>query len=141
MTKALAILLSTFLLIACETKQWNLNKSIGWESINPEDYTVLFVRWDSGTIDLNQLNAKKQFDNRILEKLISSKLGDPAENDERTEIDMHFLVEKKYKKALRVIISFATTDNTARRLTVYQRHYDSFGKWYDKPIHSVQKHQ
>lgn len=135
----LFIILIIFLLTGCKTKQktgqWNLNQTVGWKSVNPNDYTVLFIRWSQRTADSTQISQKKKLDEAVLTELKSNRLGDQAENDEPTETDLHFVVSKDYKKAVAVILSVAKSFNVEQKVAVYKRDYDSFDKWADKIVY------
>lgn len=139
MTQSLMIFLIVFLLFACtnkqETKQWNLNQSIGWEGENPDDYTVLLIKWTQAVDSSGQISEKKAFDEAVLKELRSSQLGDQAENDDQSETDLYFVVPKDYKKALTAILSVAKSCNVEKNVTIYRREYESFDQWTDKVVH------
>lgn len=140
MIKSVTICLLVFLITACGSKQGNLNNTIGWKSIDTDDYTILFLKRNGlSSTDSSLLNAKRKLDNLILEKLRTNKLGDQAENDDQTETDLHFLVGKNYEKALTAIIFITRHYKIEQDLIIYQREYTSFDKWSDKVIYSLKK--
>ena len=118
-----------------KTRQWNLNQTVGWKSLNPNDYTVLFIRWNQTAADSTQKSQKKELDTAVLKELKSKRLGVEAENDEQTETDLHFLVSKDYKKAMTVILSVLKNLNIEEKVAVYKRDYVSFDKWEDKIVY------
>jgi hypothetical protein len=124
-------------LFACQGKgggQWNVNKTIGWESLSPADYTILFLKLNNAQADsLLELN-KKELDTAIIKTLRQQKLGDQAENDEPTEMDLHFIVLKNNEKALYAILSVVKEFNLQQQITVYRRDYNSLGEWTDKVV-------
>jgi len=126
-------------MIGCKTKQktgqWNLNETIGWESIMPDDYTVLLIRWNQTTGDSTQIIQKTKLDEAVLKELRTNRLGDQAENDKLTETDLHFIVSKDYKNALAVILAVAESFDLEQKVAVYERDYDSFDKWADKIVY------
>jgi hypothetical protein len=85
MTKSITILIIVLLATACKTKketnQWNLNEGVGWKSENPNDYTVLWIKWNQPTTNSVQIRFKKKFDETVLKELKSNALGDQAAND------------------------------------------------------------
>ena len=139
MTQRIFIIVIVFLMIGCKAKdnsgQWNLNQTVGWQNVNPNDYTVLFIRWNQTTDDSTQISQKKKFDEAVLKELITNRLGDRAENDEPTETDSHFVVSKDYKKAIAVILSVAKSFDVEQKVTLYKRDYDSYDKWADKIVY------
>ena len=131
MTRPPILFLIVLLLIACETKQWNLNQTIGWKSENPNDFSVLYVKWNRTTSDSSHLINKKKFDEAILKELKAKRLGNQAENDEKTETDIHFVVPKEYQNVIAIILSVAKTNDIEQNITVYRRDYKSYDKWTD----------
>jgi len=126
-------------MIGCKTKQqtgqWNLNQTVGWKSVNPDDYAVIFIIWKQTTDDTSQISQKKRLDEVVLKELKTNRLGDQAENDEPRETDLHFVVSKDYKKAIAIIISVAKDFDVEQKVVVYKRDYASFDKWTDKIIY------
>jgi hypothetical protein len=139
MTQRLLIFLTVLLLIACETKQkrgqWNLNETLGWEPGNPDDFTVLFVKWNRIDGSSDHISDKKKFDEAVLKELQAKGIGNRAENDEKTETDLHFVVSKDYQKAIVIILSLAKTYSVEQQITVYQRDYQDLDKWTDKKVY------
>ena len=139
LTQRISIILIIFLMTGCKTnqktRQWNLNQTVGWKSLNPNDYTVLFIRWNQTTADSTQKSQKKELDTAVLKELKSKHLGDEVENDEPTETDLHFLVSKDYKNAMAIILSVLKSLNIEEKVTVYKRDYVSFDKWEDKIVY------
>ena len=139
MTQRLFIILIIFLLTSCNNKQrsgeWNLNQTVGWKSINPNDYTVLLIRWSQTIADSTQISNKKKWDEAVLKELKSNHLGDEVENDQPTETDLHFMVSKDYKNALEIILSVAKDFGVEQKVTVYKRDYDSFSNWADTIVY------
>lgn len=135
MIKSLTIFLITFLLTACKIKQWNLNQSVGWKSETPNDYTVLFIKWNQTVFDSTQISLKKKLDEAVLKELKSKLLGEQAENDDPAERDLLFVVSRDYKKALAVILSVTETFDLKQKVTAYQRDYKSFDKWVDRILY------
>jgi uncharacterized lipoprotein YajG len=139
MTQRIFIIVIIFLMIGCKTKQqtgqWNLNQTVGWKSVNPDDYAVIFIIWKQTTDDTSQISQKKRLDEVVLKELKTNRLGDQAENDEPRETDLHFVVSKDYKKAIAIIISVAKDFDVEQKVVVYKRDYASFDKWTDKIIY------
>ena len=139
MKKLFIIILLAFSVIACEFKQgtgqWNLNKTMGCESENPDDYTIVFIKWIQEVADSNGFVDKRKLDDAVAKELRKNGLGDPAENDISTETDMHFVVSKDYKNALNVILSVVDTFNVKQKVIIYQRDYKTFRDWVDTVIY------
>lgn len=139
MTRPPILFLVVLLLIACETKQktkqWNLNQTIGWKSENPNDFTVLYVKWNRMASDSSHLINKKKFDEAILKELKAKRLGNQAENDEKTETDIHFVVPNEYQNVIAIIRSVAKTNDIEQNITVYLRDYKSYDKWTDVVVY------
>lgn len=137
--KIIKIFFIAFLLSACNTrqqsKQWNLNQSIGWKGKDSDDYTVLFIRFNQKVTDSNQIKKKKKMDETILNELKLKQLGNQVENDDQTDTDLHFIVSKDYNKALKVINAIVKSYNLEKDVTVYQRKYLSAEKWTDIILH------
>jgi len=140
MKKLFIIILVAFLATACEIKhgtgQWNLNETVVWESENPDDYSVLFIKLSNENADSSELSNKNKLDEGVLRALKKNGLGDQAENDTSTETDMHFVVAKDYKNALSVILSVVDTFNIPKKVIVYRRDYTSLERWVDTVIYS-----
>ena len=135
MNKSLSIILITFLFTACKTKKRNLNHSIGWESANPDDYTILIVKWNQISSDSSLLAYKSKFEEAVLKELKSNQLGEQAENDDQKTSDLILVVQKNYKKALETIITVSKSYNVEQKITVYQRDYNSYDKWEDRVVY------
>jgi hypothetical protein len=133
------IILIFSLPIACktkvETKEWNLNQTIGWKSDNPDDFAVLFLRLKRLSANSRQIADKRKFDEAVLQELRMRSIGVRAENDEPSEIDFHFVVSKDYQKAIAAILSVAKTYNMEQQITVYKRDYQAYDKWTDKVVY------
>ena len=124
-----------------ETKQWNLNQTVGWNGANPDDFTVLFIKSNQMSATSNHIAGKRKFDEAVLQELKTNRIGDQAEKDEQGETDFHFIVSKDYQKAIAVILSVAKNYNIEQHITVYKRDYQSYDKWADKvvyPDHTIQ---
>ena len=139
MAQRLFIVLIIFLMAACNTDkspgQWNLNKTVGWESVNPDDYSILIIKWNHPSADSSQISQKKKLDQEVLKELTSKHLGKQTEIDEPIETDLHFAVSKDFKEALVVILSIAKNLNVEQKIIVYERDYDSFEKWVDRIVY------
>jgi uncharacterized protein YpbB len=118
-----------------ETKQWNLNQTVGWKSANPDDFAVLFIKTNEFPATSNQIADKRKFDEAVLQELKTNRIGDQAENDEQSETNFLFIVSKDYQKAIAAILSVAKTYNMEQEITVYKRDYQSYDKWTDKIVY------
>ena len=139
MTRPLLIFLSILLLTSClikqRTKQWNLNDTLGWESLNPEDITILFIKLSQSPANSDHIANKRKLDEAILRELKTNRIGDQAENDEQSETDLHFIILKDYQKAVSIILSVAMTYNMDGQIKVYKREYQPNDKWADKVVY------
>jgi hypothetical protein len=129
--KHLLFTMSIIGIFSCHTGQWNLNKTIGFRS--NQDFTIVFAR-------LNEKNAydsiqKRWLDTALLNTLREKKLGELAENDGEQERDMHFVVKKDYKNALRNITAVIQQRGWERKVQVIERIYRSDTLWSDKIIY------
>ena len=118
------------------TKQWNLNQTVNWKSVNPDDFTILFIKTNLFPATPIQIADKRKFDEAVLQELKTNRIGDQAENDEQSETDLHFIVSKDYKKAIAAILSVAKIYNMEQEITVYKRDYLPYDKWTDKVVYS-----
>ena len=118
-----------------ETKQWNLNQTVGWNSPNPDDFAVLFIKTDQLAATSDGIIVKRKLDEAVLQELKINRLGDQAENDEQSETDFHFIVSKDYQKAIATILAVAKTYKIEQQITVYKRDYQSYDKWIDKVVY------
>ena len=130
------ILLLFISVASCETKtethQWNLNETIGWK---PDvDLTVLYVKWNGLQQDTILLQDKRALDSSILEALQTDRLGELTGNDSAAETNLHFVVAKDYKKALKAIIEVAKAHNAEEKVEVIKRDYEADDKWKDKIV-------
>jgi hypothetical protein len=135
MTRLFLIFSIVMFLTSCKNKQWNLNQTIDWKSVNPKNFTVLFVKWNEIATNAKGIKDKKNFDEAAIKELKIKKLDDQAENDDESETDLHFIVKKDYQKALAVILSVAKKYQIEQPIKVYQREYRSFDKWTDKIVY------
>jgi len=118
-----------------KTKQWNLNQTVGWKSHNPRDFAVLFIKVNQLATDSSHITEKRKLDEAVLKELKANRIGDQAENDEQSEMDLHFIVSKDYQKAIAAILSVAKSYSIEQQITVYKRAYQSLNKWTDKVIY------
>jgi hypothetical protein len=139
MTRLLLIFLIVSLLIACntkvETKQWNLNQTIGWKRDNPNEFAILFTKADRLPTSIDQKADKRRFDEAVLQELKTNRIGDQTDNDEPSAADFHFVVDKDYRKAITAILLLAKTYKLQQHITVYKRDYHSEDKWTDKVVY------
>ena len=115
--------------------QWNLNKSIGWESPNPDNDAVLYVKNKIGVLDSNDINKKAEFDSAALSELTSLGLGIQAEKDTPEESDYHLVVSKKYQRALDMLVSLGRFHKMQQQIIVYERRYLDWDRWEDHIIY------
>jgi hypothetical protein len=127
------ILFAFNFMISCEPKQWNLNKSLGWESNH--EVKLLYVKGDIPDTT-GYATTKNELDTKIAAKLEAAHLGESAEDDATGQTDALFVVPKQYEKALEIIIRETRSFGRIKKFQVYEREYISETKWDDKQIYS-----
>ena len=99
------------------------------------DFAVLFIKVNQLATDSSHITEKRKLDEAVLKELKANRIGDQAENDEQSEMDLHFIVSKDYQKAIAAILSVAKSYRIEQQITVYKRAYQSLNKWTDKVIY------
>ncbi len=126
------LLLLFSLLLSCEPKKWNLNKSLGWES--EHELKLLYVKLDKPDTT-GYKDIKKELDTKIAEKLEAAHLGGVAEKEAAGQTDAIFMVPKEYQKALEIIIKETRLSGYIKKFRIFEREYVSETEWVDKQIH------
>lgn len=137
MKASILLFIGVITLLSCQTKQWNLNKAIGWK--NDQEFSVLYIKWRSPQppLDSTSLNIKQLLDEKIMKALIASKSGDLAENDSAGESDLHFVVPSDYSRALAIILKVIRDERLNGQVTVFERQYESHNTWKDKVVSRI----
>lgn len=117
-------------LFSCGTKQWNLNKSIGWDSDN--NFSCLLVTFDS-SVSLNKAEIE-DVDKKVLAALEQKGQGEITEQDSVSGIRPVYVVSKNYKSALKTISEVLKNEGMQDKCKVAKRTYTSFDKWTDKVV-------
>jgi len=126
------ILFAFNFMISCEPKQWNLNKSLGWES--EHELKLLYVKLDKPDT-AGYADIKKELDTKIAEKLEAAHLGGVAEKEAAGQTDAIFMVPKEYQKALEIIIKETRLSGYIKKFRIFEREYVSETEWVDKQIY------
>jgi hypothetical protein len=134
MRKISSIFLTLMCLTGCRTKQWNLNKSIGWDSDDTQ-YKIIYTKLATNPKDSSLQIAKTRLDSAILNYLEVNRKGEQAENEDSTDASMHFVIVTDYDKTIDSIVTIAKTRNMARDINVVERVYKSFNSWTDKTVY------
>ncbi len=133
MNSACFMLIAFILMVSCEIKQGDLNKSLRWES----DHEVILIYVKGYKPDTSRYDLiKKELDTRIAAKLEAAKLGEPIENVDTNQKDLLFMVPKEYQKALEIIIKETRLSGNIKKFVVFEREYVSETEWTDKQIYS-----
>ena len=122
----------------CQTKQWNLNKSIGWDSDDAQ-YNIVYTKLATNPRDSSLQLKKARLDSAILRFLEIKRLGDQAENEDSTDTNMHFVIVKDYNKTIDSIVTIARLQNMAGEINIVERLYKSSNSWADKTVYFGKK--
>jgi len=120
-----------------KSKQWNLNQTIGWKSIDPHELSEIYTRLNQLDSSSGKKDDKRKFDEAVLKELKSKRCGDLAEGDSPNESDYHFLVSSDFQNALTIIISVARSLGIDQQITIYKRDYKSYDTWKDHVIYPM----
>ena len=114
----------------CGTKQWNLNKTIGWDSNN--DFFYLLLTYDSSVL-LNQVKIN-DIDKKVLYALEQRGQGEITEQDSISGIRPVYVVSKDYKGAVKTISEVLKSEEMQDKFKVARRTYKSATSWNDKVV-------
>ena len=110
--------------------QWNINSTVGWNSVNPEDFVVLILKQRGAQTNDHLGNEVKQLDSILSSELAHRKLGESVEVEDGQNTELQYVVSNDFKPALEVIME--TVKNFGIQVVIVKRKYRRDGSWNDK---------
>jgi hypothetical protein len=130
MRQLILLFLFSHCLSSCETKQWNLNKSIGWGSDN--DFSYLLLKIDSSVL-LRQSEIEN-IDKKVLSALVQKVQGEITEQDSLSGVRPIYVVSKDYKSAVKTILEVLESEGVLGKLKIVKRIYTSSTSWTEEVV-------
>ena len=110
--------------------QWNINSTVGWNSVNPEDFVVLILKQRGAQTNDHLGNEVKQLDSILSSELAHRKLGESVEVEDGQNTELQYVVSNDFKPALEVIME--TVKNFGIQVVIVKRKYRRDGSWNDE---------